>query len=811
MMRTAAAWMGAVLIWHSAVCAAQQSSIQSGTPGNVLYRETVNSYCVSCHNDVMVTAGLSLEKVDVDRIGEGAETWEKVLRKLKGRSMPPAGMPRPDEATYDAFADYLEASLDQFAEANPKPGLPTLRRLNRNEYTNAINHLFAVKVDGGSILPSDDTMFGFDNVGDVLSLSPLFTEQYLAAARKIRHQVLGDPDMQPEVIPYTVPRHMIQDDMLSDDLPFGSRGGIAIQHNFPLDGEYTIQVRLQQNSREYIRGMTNKPHQLDIRLDDKRIKLLSIGGEVHGNSTSIFGTAEVGQDAEQEIYERTADETLEVRFAAKAGTRKVTVSFLKETMVPEEPLYTSMSTVDYDSFKGGVPGVRTVLIAGPYNARGMSETASRDRVLICHPDKLDEEDACAQRILSTLARRAYRRTATDSEISGLMKFYRQGHQQGGFEEGIGLAIERILAGPKFLFITELPPANVLPGQVFPISDHELATRLSLFLWSSIPDDTLLDLAESNRLSNPEVLEQQVRRMLDDSRSQALVDNFASQWLTLGQLNAALPDGELFQYFDENLRQALRMETQLFFEYVLKEDRPLLELLDADYSFVNERLAKHYNIPGIYGSHFRKISLPDETRGGLLGQGSILTVTSYANRTSPVIRGKWILENVLSAPPPAPPANVPGLVEQDNEGKVLTMREQMEMHRANPVCASCHKVMDPLGFALENYDAIGTWRKVDAVSGSPIDSTGALPDGTAFEGPVGLRKVLLEKRHEDFVFTVVEKLLTYALGKEVEHTNFPEIRAIMRETSPQKHSLSSIIMAITKSMPFQMRSVSHAEK
>ncbi len=781
------------------VGAAQNASTSPGTDAST-HRANLNRYCVTCHNDRLETAGLSLEKVPMDQVGETEAVWEKVLRKLRAREMPPAGAPRPDRATYDSLADYLEEELDAYARANPNPGRPALRRLNRTEYSNAIRDLLDVEIDGASFLPADDTMFGFDNIGDVLTLSPLLTEQYLSAARKIRKMALGDPGMQPVFEFYTVSRYLMQEDRVSEDLPFGTRGGIAVRHHFPLDGEYVIQIRLQRNSREYIRGLA-EPHFLDVRLDGALVKQFTIGGEKRGQSAGIFSSGSVG-DIEQELYERTADEALELRFPASAGTRLVAVAFRKATTVPEEPLHAPHTLYDYAQYKGGGPAVRTVAIGGPYQARGPGETPSRGRIFLCRPAQSEDAEPCAEEILSTLARRAYRRPLTESDIETLLGFFRQGRNQGGFDEGIGMALERMLAGPEFLFRIERDPENAAPGEVYPVSDLELASRLSFFLWSSIPDDELWALAEQGRLRDPQVLEQQMQRMLGDSRSRALVTNFGSQWLTLRKLAGAAPDGEIFPYFDENLREAFRRETELFFAAVLHGDRSILELLDADYTFVNERLARHYEIPGIYGSHFRRVSLSETNRGGLLGQGSILTVTSYANRTSPVIRGKWILENILGAPPPPPPPNVPALRERNDKGEVLSMRRRMEQHRANPVCASCHKVMDPLGFALENYDAIGKWRTTDARS--PIDSTGVMPDGTSFQGPAGLRKILLENRRDDFVLTVAEKLLTYALGRGLDSSDAPALRSILREAAPGGYRFSSLILAIAQSTPFQMR-------
>ncbi|MGY8813814.1 MAG: DUF1592 domain-containing protein [Gammaproteobacteria bacterium] len=802
MLKSMASWTGIALVAFTSVCFAQQES------EHTQYSQTLNQYCVSCHNDALMTAGLSLQNMDVKNVGAGGAIWEKVLRKLRARAMPPSGMPRPADATYQSFINYLESNLDLYAKNYPQPGPPSMRRLNRTEYINSISELFALDIDGDKLLPPDDAMFGFDNIGTVLTLSPLLIERYISAARKIRLQAIGNPDIVPSFEYNTLPQALKQDERMNDDMPFGSRGGIAVEHHFPMDGEYVIQVRLQKNYRDYIRGMDNKEHQIDVRMNDERIKLFTIGGEKHGKSSQLFSTAAQG-DVVQEKYERFADEALEVRFPAKAGKQMITAAFLQETLLPEGPRIPEYTMYDYTQYKGGNPGVRTLAIGGPFDVRGSGQTASREKIFTCIPGNKNDE-ACAVEILTKFARNAYRRPPTKKEVNVLLDFYRQGQRKNGFEAGIGIAIERILAGPEFLFLTENVPQSVSPDEVYPLSDLELASRLSIFLWSQIPDDELLTIAESGKLKNPGVLEQQVKRMLDDPRSLALVENFAAQWLTLGKLNVAAPDIEIFPYFDDNLRESFKKETELFIQHILREDRPLLEILTADYTFINERLAKHYEIPNIFGNHFRKVNLPDNTRGGLLGQGSILTVTSYANRTAPTIRGKWILENILGAPPPPPPANVPGLRDKNDAGVILTMRERMEQHRENPVCASCHKVMDPLGFALENYDAIGKWRTTDSASSAAIDSTGALPDGTAFEGPVGLRSVLMEKRQNDFIFTTVEKLMTYALGREIMHTDAPIIRSIIKETKPDEHSLSSLIMSVINSTPYQMRRVSNRD-
>ena len=792
--------IGIAFAWTISLPAAIQETPASVSPPAAQHRALLNRYCVTCHSEQLRTAELTLEKIDVAKVSEGAEVWEKVIRKLRTSAMPPAGLPRPSPAAYDSFATYLETELDRAAAANPAPGRPSIQRLNRTEYANAIRDLLALEIDGGSLLPADDSRYGFDNVGDVLTVSPLLLERYMSAGRKISLLAIGDSSALPSFETYDVPRYLLQDDRMGDDLPFGTRGGTAIRHYFPLDGEYVIRIRLQKNSRAYIRGL-GEPHQLDVRLDGARIRQFTIGGESLGRSSALFSSASVG-DLAQEQYERTADEALEVRFSAIAGTRLVAVSFLKETTVPESPLQPRMAQYDFAQYKGGKPAVASVTIGGPYHAKGLGETASRRTIFVCRPGAGQEEEPCAQKILSTIARRAYRRPLAGEDIQTLMSFYRAGRSEGDFEAAIGTALERILVGPEFLFRIERDPADVAPDATYRISDLELASRLSFFLWSSLPDDELLGVAESDRLHDPAVLEQQVRRMLADSRSKALVNNFAGQWLFLRNLPSVSPDPEVFPYFDDNLREAFQRETELFFESLLREDRSVLELLNADYTFLNERLAQHYGISNIHGSHFRRVPLSDENRRGLLGHGSILTVTSYANRTSPVLRGKWVLENILNAPPPPPPPNIPELKSRDEEGKILPMRQQLEQHRANPVCASCHAVMDPLGFALENFDGTGKWRDTDA--NALIDSSGVLPEGTSFQGPAGLRKVLLLKRRQQFVTTATERLLTYALGRGVEYKDAPAIRKILREAAPNGYRWSSLILATVKSVPFQMR-------
>ena len=805
MFRTLLSWTGIALLGASFLPAASQEPSSLAPPAASRHRALLNRYCITCHNERLRTAELMLDKMDVENVSAGAPVWEKVVRKLRTRAMPPAGAPRPDAAGYDSFAAYLETALDRAAAAKPNPGRPAIHRLNRAEYTNAIRDLLAIDIDGGSFLPADDAGHGFDNNADMLSVSPLLVEKYMLAAGKISRLAMGNSAIRPFTESYDVSRRLVQEDRMSEDLPFGSRGGIAIRHHFLLDGEYRIKIRLQRNKDNYIRGLA-EPHPLDVRLDGARIKLFTVGGEHKGRSGPInsFIHPHFRGDPEQEKYELTADAGLEVRFRAKAGPRLVGVAFLNETLEPESEL---MPRQMYDEivasgYKGGVPAVDRVEISGPYDAKGLGDTPSRRRIFVCSPASSEDEDACAGKILSTLARRAYRRPVTEGDVQTLLRFYQAGRSEGGFEAGIAMALQRMLVSPEFLFRIERDPANAAPGAAYRINGLEAASRLSFFLWSSIPDEELLGLAERGKLRDPAVLEQQVRRMLADSRSNALVSNFTGQWLSLRKLRTMSPDPKVFPDFDDNLREAIQQETELFFESMLREDRSLLELLNANYTFLNERLARHYGIPNIFGSHFRRVVWSDEKRRGLLGQGSVLTATSYANRTAPTLRGKWVLDNLLGTPPPPPPPDVPSLKEDRGEdAKPLTMRQRMEQHRTDPVCASCHARMDPLGFALENFDALGRWRTEDA--GNRIDASGVLPDGTQFQGPAELRKLLLSRR-EAFVTTVTEKLLAYALGRGVEYYDAPAIRRILREAAPNDYRWSSLVLGIVKSTPFQMR-------
>ena len=800
-----------VLVWAGMVFAglapaATLQSQNSSVPATAsTVRAALDTYCVTCHNQKAAVAGLMLDKVDPAKAGLDPAVWEKVVHKLRTRTMPPPGRPRPEAPGYKALITHLETELDRAATAKPNPGRPAVRRINRAEYANAIRDLLAIEIDAESLLPVDEVDQGFDNIGDALSVTPVLLERYLSAARVIGRMAVGEPKARPFSEKYELPKFLTQDERMSEDLPFGSRGGIAVRHYFPADGEYTIRVFLQRNSRDYIRGLA-EAHPLDFRLDGERIKLLTVGGgdELKGEPGPIFSQAAKIGDPASETYEHGgAEERLEVRFHAKAGQHLVGVTFWNKDTVPEGVYQPALTQFQLVQFKGGNPYIDNIVITGPYDPTGVTETPSRQKIFICRPARSPEEDACAEKILSTLARRAYRRPTTGKDLRTLVRVYQAGRSEGGFESGIQAAVERILAGPEFLFRIERDPENIPPDTAYRISDVELSSRLSFFLWGSIPDDELLSLAERGKLKDPAIFDGQVRRMLKDPRSRSLVTNFASQWLYLRNLGSKTPDPKLFPEFDDNLREAFQQETELFLESTLREDQSVLRLLDANYTFLNERLARHYGIPNVHGSYFRRVTLAAEfdVRRGLLGQGSLLTVNSYANRTSVVLRGKWLLENLLGAPPPPPPPNVPSLDDSGSEGKPLPLRQLMEKHRKSPACAGCHAAIDPLGFALENFDAIGQWRTHDA--GTPVDSSGVLPDGTKLESVSGLRNVLLS-RPEEFTSVFAEKMLTYALGRRLDYYDFPAIRKIVREAEKYDYRWSSLILATAKSLPFQMR-------
>jgi len=784
-------------------------------------RALLDKYCVNCHSERLKRGGLVLAGIDVEHLGTNAETWEKVARKLRSREMPPAGSPRPDEATYDAYANSLENALDRVAAANPNAGRVAIHRLNRNEYTNAIRDILKLEVDGTTLLPSDETGYGFDNIANVLSMSPGLLERYKLAAWKVSRLAVGDMTMKPAIDQYKISRLLVQDERMNDDLPFGSRGGGIIKHNFPLDREYSIRLELQRAyAAHVIRGISQK-EQIDVRLNGERVKLFTIGGECVGSKEPrcqafhpTFADAIAnGQSQVRELpaeYDLTADKDLVVRFHAKAGPGVIGVSFLRTGDGAVEgagPPRLPATTSQNDSSQG-LMAIEAVRLEGPFDATGSGETPSRQRIFVCHPASAAEEGACAKKILSTIARRAYRRPVTDQDVQRLMPFYQKGRSAGTFDSGIQYALEGLLMSPSFLLRVTQDPAKPGPNGNYRLTSLELASRLSFFLWSSIPDDELLDVATRGGLNDPKVLEQQVKRMVADEKASAFVSNFFGQWLGLRDLKNVSPDPAGYPDFDDSLRTAFQRETQMFLESQVRDDRPATELLTANYSFLNERLGHFYGIPGVYGSHFRRVELTDPNRAGLLGQGSILTVTSYSTRTSPVVRGKWLLTNILGSPPPPPPPDVPALKENGEGGEApSTVRARMEAHRKNPVCATCHSRIDPMGFALENYSAIGKWRTTEV--GAAVDSTGAFPDGGKFSNPAEFRKLLMNHR-EEFIKTMTTKLMTYALGRGTEYYDMPAIRSIMKTAAPTDYRWSTLILGVVKSMPFQMNQTAQPE-
>ena len=802
-------------------CAAVLLSAASGTdavraqaPSGVeLLETTLSSYCLTCHSDRIRTADLALEGLDPTAIGEHSEVWEKVIAKLRARSMPPAGRPRPSHDTYESLAGWLESEIDRFTVTHPDPGrTEAFHRLNRAEYQNAIRDLLSLDIDATALLPGDNIdEHGFDNIADVLTVSPSLMARYLSAARKIARLVVGQVPLGPTTETYRVPILLTQGDRMSDDMPFGSRGGIGIRHYFLVDGEYELDIRLHRNYVNYVRGMGSR-HELEVRLDGTLVRTFTVGGEEPegAQAPASYAGNQFGDPAWEE-YMLYADANMRIRLSAKAGPRVVSVSFVRRFTEPEgvlQPRQTAFAAAA-DDMRDGDAAVEQVAIRGPIVSLGAGDTPSRNAVFTCEPVSRaaasEEEDACAREILSSLARRAYRRPLESADLDTLMAFYRTGRQDGGFDTGIQLALERLLVSPDFLFRIERDPADVEPGTPYALTDLELASRLSFFLWSSIPDARLLDLAERGQLQDPVVLEAEAQRLLADPRASALVQNFAGQWLYLRNLAGVVPDAEAFPEFDENLREAFGRETELFVESLIRDDRSVLDLLGADYTFANERLAQHYGIPNVYGNHYRRVELGRELaerRGGIFGHGSLLTATSYPNRTSPVLRGKWVLTNILGTPPPPPPADVPDLPDRGEDGRAATVRDRLQRHRESPVCSACHAPMDPLGLALENYDAIGTWR-TSGEAGLPIDASGNLPDGTSFHGPTGLRTLLLE-RHDQFVGTVTEKLLAYALGRGPEYYDRPAVRAIVGGSASENYRWSSIIVGIVKSTPFRMR-------
>ncbi|MEO8259087.1 MAG: DUF1592 domain-containing protein [Acidobacteriota bacterium] len=792
---TSTVWVGP---WTTG--SAQQGAVapDSAAPAMVL-----NQYCVTCHSDTRRTGGLSLEHADLTDVPKGGDTWEKAIRKLRVGMMPPPGMPRPPRAQLDGLAGYLESALDRAAADRPRPGRTAMHRLNRAEYANAVRDLLALEIDAAALLPPDDESSGFDNNADVLTLSPSLMERYLSASWNISRHAVGNLDIAPGTAVYRVRPDLSQDQHV-EGLPPGTRGGILVRHAFPLDGEYTIKLRLWRNTFDLMRGMED-PHDIEIAMDGQRLALVTAGGREQflkmAENPGTFGT--------------DLDRRLTVTVPVTAGTHTLwATTVLKSHAVRDDLIKPFLrTTVDGLDIMGD-PSVDRLTIEGPRAATGSGDSASRRKIFICHPspsagaaprENETSEDGCATRILSSLARVAYRRPVDQPTVATLMGFYRQGRAgaPGGssFDRGIESALQFILASPEFLVRIESDPPNLAPSKAYRLDDVALASRLSFFLWSSLPDDQLLTLASAGRLKEPLVLEQQVARLLADPRSRTLVTNFAEQWLHLRNLKSSAPDLEAFPDFDDNLRQAMKEETSLFFDSIVREDRSIVDLLNADYTFVNERLARHYNMPNVYGSQFRRVKVASEARRGLLGHASLLTVTSYPNRTSPVERGKWVLTNLLGVPPQPPPPNIPPLEDAAADGKVLSLRERMERHRANPTCAGCHKAMDPIGFALESFDGIG--RSRTAEGGAAIDTTGTLFNGTDVDGVVGLRRNLVAQP-DIFAGVLTEKLLTYALGRGLEYYDMPAVRRIVREAKSRDFRFSSIVLGIARSTPFQMK-------
>ena len=768
-----------------------EAAILQNAPPAAQHRAVVTQYCVTCHSDALKTGGLSLEKMDFNDLGPGAEVWEKVVKKLRSGMMPPQGRPKPDDSTRNNLASWLEANLDRVATSKPNPGRPLLRRLNRAEYANAIRDLLAFEVDPATLLPPDDSGYGFDNNADILGISPVLLERYLAAAGSISTLAVGDPDTRPGGHTIRIRQDASQDRHV-EGLPLGTVGGALAKLNLPLDGEYAITVRYFRTNLGAMRGL-EYPHELEITVDGERVHL----GKFGGNDDFKWALENVTMAADD------AERRSAARVNLKAGSREIGVAFLdkpgENTLRLQPFIRSSNDTLD----PSGHAHIDSFTITGPFNATGPGDTPSRRKIFVCTPKGAPDEEPCARRILSTLVHRAYRGFEKPADLDRLMAFYKSERASRDFEHGIQMALQRLLSSPKFIFRTETDPRNAAPGAIHRVSDLELASRLSFFLWSSIPDDELLNVAVQGKLKNAAALDQQVKRMLGDPKAEALVQNFAGQWLYLRNLKSQIPNSLEFPDFDDNLRKALQRETELFFGSIIQEDRNVLDLMIADYTFVNERLAKHYGIPNVYGSQFRRVSVTDEARKGLLGQGSILMVTSHTDRTSPVVRGKWILENLLGAPPPPPPMMVPPLKESAERegGKVLSMRERMEEHRNNPACSGCHSIMDPIGFALENFDAVGAWRTHEARA--PIDASGQLLDGTKVNGAVELKKVLM-RQPERFVETFTEKLMTYALGRGLAYYDTPTVRTIVRDSAKSNYKFSSIVSEVVKSTPFQMR-------
>ena len=823
----AALWTGAVVYGQRDAGRAPAATPSLTPSASSDQRALIDRYCVTCHNERLKARNatpIALDTLDVASVPAHAEQWEKVIAKLRAGLMPPAGMPRPDKTVLDGLSGWLETQIDGAATANPNPGrTEALHRLNRAEYQNAVRDLLHVDVDVASLLPADDVSSGFDNVASTLTVSPTLMDRYMSVAQKISRMAIGIPAATANVDFFRVADDLAQDHQLPG-LPFGTRGGMRIRYTFPVDGEYVIKVRLARDLNEQM-PVYPDVQQLEVSLDGRRAQLFALPGATRpagrGQGAPAAeaatqtrrpgpgaGQAPEGQRLQGNAREERnrADQNWDVPVTVTAGAHDIVATFLNQTAALDE----TPRLPFLRPFPAGnnVPetrlgaSLRSVEISGPHGTAATGDSASRRRIFVCRPGA--SEDDCSNTILRTLTRRAYRRPVTGADVQPLLELYREGREPGGFEVGIERALRRLLVSPEFLYRVEVDPPNARAGRVYPVSDIELASRLSFFLWSSIPDDELLDVAERGELRKPAVLTKQVTRMLQDQRSEALIDNFAGQWLFLRNVPGTGPTASLYPDFDDNLRQAFRRETELFFESMVREDRSAIDLLRGDYTFLNERLAVHYGIRTIKGPQFRRYSWPqDDIRRGILGQGSILTLTSYPDRTSPVVRGKWVLENILGTPPPPPLPDVGDLQTTNGSGVVLSMRERLAMHRASPQCASCHSMLDPMGLALENFDAVGKWRTRDE-SGQPIDSAAVLPDGTKIDGPAALRAALIA-RSDRFLMTFTGKLLTYALGRRLEYYDTPAIRQILRDAAPGDYRVSTgIVLGIVRSAPFQMR-------
>ena len=795
-----------LLLAGSGVASVHAQTANATEPSASLDPTLFDRYCVTCHNERLQTAGLVLEGVDVTQVAANAPVLEKVVHKLRSGQMPPVGRPRPEPAARDAFIAGLESALDREAAASPDPGRIAVHRLNRLEYVNAIRDLLALDIDP-ALLPADNPGIGFDNNADVLSVTPALMDRYISAAAKVSRLAVGDATIQPSVQVYRASEWETQTVRMSEDLPFGTHGGFAVNHVFPLDGEYTFRLRLRRNFfGGTIHGIDDE-HEVQFRLGDELIQRFEVGGEYQGADPGILIAIPEDDIENQRLhsYHLNADDHMVVRMQVGAGPHLVAAAFTGiapsvSEMVPLRPR--SLKNSNFDD--ASAPAIYSIEISGPAGPTTVGDTPSRQQIFTCRPAQAGDEEPCAREILGTLLQRAYRRPVDEFFLDQLMGVYSQERARGTFDAGIQLALETLLSSPAFLFRVEQDPENVGPGVPYRVSDIELASRLSFFLWRSVPDDELLEVAARGDLADADEFERQVRRMLADPKATRWMNDFVGQWLMVRNLELHEPDPSIFPEFEDNLRRAMIAETQMFFESQVRGDRSVLELLRADYTFLNARLARHYGVPGVYGSHFRRVPVSDPARQGLLGHASILTVSSYAHRTSVVLRGKWVLENLLGAPPPPPPPNVPPLEENEPGAAPKSLRERMEQHRANPVCASCHAPLDPNGFVLENFDAVGKWR--DADGEAAIEAATTLPDGTEISGLEEYRGFLLETRREDVLRTVVEKLLSYGLGRGLEYYDAPVVREIVRDASSQDYRWSAIIMGIVKSAPFQMRRI-----